>query len=137
MALRVIQSPGCADLYSDSELGLRPVRHPHRHGKDCRKYRLQPDRSGSEPGTAQGGVSFTWTGDQGRSRGWDLRRRQNVQREGWQALLGVTGATRVEVVHLTRSRSVQADSQALTEQSGPGSDVRAWALIGILRLRNE
>ena len=46
--------------------------------------------------------------------------------KGGKRLLAVTGATRVEVIHLTRSRSMPEDSRALTEQPRPGCDVRAW-----------
>ena len=49
MALRVVQSPGCADIYSDDELGLRPSDILIDSGRIAESHGLQtltdPDRN--------------------------------------------------------------------------------------------
>ena len=105
MALRVIQSPGCADLYSDSELGLRPSDILIDTGKIAESIGYNPTDPDRNPALLKvasrlRGLAIKAAVEDGIS---GVVRTSNVK--GGKRLLGVTGATRVEVVHLTRSEA--------------------------------
>ena len=113
MALRVVQSPGCADIYSDDELGLRPSDILIDTGKIAESIGYDPTDPNRNPALLKvasrlRGLAIKAALEEGVS---GVVRTSNVK--GGKRLLGVTGATRVEVIALTRSEACKRIRQLL------------------------
>ena len=125
MALRVVQSPGCKRLYSDEELGLRTddlVIDTGAIAEALGYVPTDPNRNTAllRVAARMRGVAITAALEDGIS---GVVRTSNP-RSG-QRLLAATGATKVEVIHLTRSEACRRirkiypndrDRQLLCEQ---------------------
>ena len=113
MALRVVQAPGCRDIYSDSDLGVSAGDIVIDTGDNCgRRWattRLSPT---ANTGITSCGVAAERLGDQGRGGGWDLDGvvRTSNPRKAVQRLLAVTGASKVEDHRVVTRRSVPENS---------------------------
>ena len=64
MALRVVQSPGCREIYSDDELGRGCRGHRDRYGDIAASGTTRPDREqGITPGGVMRGVAIAAAND--------------------------------------------------------------------------
>lgn len=105
MALRVVQSPGCADIYSDDELGLGPGDIMIDTGKIAESIGYDPTSPTANKALLK--VASRLRGlaiKSAREDGIDgVVRTSNAK--GGKRLLAVTGANRVEVIALSRSEA--------------------------------
>ena len=105
MALRVVQGPGCRDIYSDSDLGLRPGDIVIDTGDIAKSLGYDP----TDP-TANKALLKVASRLRGlairaaREDGLDGVVRTSNPRSG-QRLLDVTGAKKVEIIALTRAEA--------------------------------
>ena len=125
MGLRVIQSPGCADLYSDDELGLNPGDILIDSGRIAASIGYDPTDPNRNPALLKvasrlRGLAIKSSLEEGVS---GVVRTSNAK--GGKRLPGrCSGIGGRDHPPITR-RSVPKDSRALTERPRPGCDVRA------------
>ena len=124
MALRVVQAPGCRDIYSDSDLGVSAGDIVIDTGAIAAALGYDPLSPDREHGLAPCGVSAERPGDQGRGRGRARRCCQNVEPERRPTVVGSDGRLEGGDPLDIALRGVPSHQKALTEQPGPGGDVR-------------
>ena len=103
MALRVVQSPGCADIYSDAELGLRPSDILIDTGKIAESIGYDPTDPDRNPALLKvasrlRGLAIKAALEEGVS---GVVRTSNAK--GGKRLLAVAQASEVEIIHLSRA----------------------------------
>ena len=125
MALRVVQAPGCRDIYSDSDLGVRPGDIVIDTGDIAKSLGYDVTSPTANKGLLRvasrlRGLAITAA----REDGLDGVVRTSNPRSG-QRLLEVTGATKVEILSVTRAEACRRirklfpdnrDRQILCEQ---------------------
>ena len=105
MGLRVIQSPGCADLYSDDELGLRPSDILIDSGRIAESLGYSPTDPDRNPALLKvasrlRGLAIKAALEEGVS---GVVRTSNAK--GGKRLLAVAQASEVEIIHLSRAEA--------------------------------
>ena len=105
MPLRVVQSPGCRDLYSDSELGLNPGDIVIDTGSIAASLGFDPTDPNRNPALLKvasrlRGLAIKASLQEGVS---GVVRTSNAK--GGKRLLAVAQASEVEIIHLSRSEA--------------------------------
>ena len=105
MGLRVIQSPGCADLYSDDELGLNPGDILIDSGRIAASLGYDPiaenpNKALLKVASRLRGLAIRAAREEGVS---GVVRTSNAK--GGKRLLAVAQASEVEIIHLSRAEA--------------------------------
>ena len=137
MALRVVQAPGCREIYSDDDLGVRAGDIVIDTGDIAASLGYDPTSPTANKGATPGGVAYARRGNCGGKRREPERDRQNVQPAKRAASARTDGHDDGDGDPADGARKRASESGGFSRMTGTGPRCVKSVLIGISTMSSE